>query len=142
MSGIARGILVIEAPERSGSLATARFALDQNRDVFVIPGPISHSNYSGSNQLIRRGAELVTKPEDIFESFGIQAETIAERAKRLETPEEQLIFAALGELSSPADVDTLIEFTRLSVADANKALSFLIIKNIVKESEGGYTLEN
>ena len=73
ISGLSKGVLVIEAPSESGALATARFALEQNREVFVIPGPITHPNFSGSNELIRKGAELVTKPHDIRMAFDMEA---------------------------------------------------------------------
>lgn len=141
VSGLSRGTLVIESPERSGSLATARFAMDQNRDVFVVPGPISHPNFRGSNRLIRNGAQLVTSPEDILEAFGVEMETKI-KMEDLKSEEERLVFAALQKFSRAADVDVIMEATNLTVTDANTALSFLIIKNIVKETEGGYTLTN
>ena len=142
VSGLSRGTLVVEAPERSGSLATARFAMEQNRDVFVIPGPISHSNFSGSNQLIRNGAELVTKPEEILQVLGIETANSTKSRKTFGSKEEKLVFMALKDISCPADVDTLIEITNLGIAEVNTALSFLIIKTIVKETEDGYTLTN
>lgn len=140
VSGLSRGVLVIEAPRESGARVTARHALDQNRDVFVIPGPISHPSYIGSNQLIRQGAELVTKPEEILESFGI--ETVSEKgaAASFETPEEKLIFETLAKLSLPANVDKIIEMTKLESSGVNRALTMLTIKNLIKETEGGYTI--
>ena len=83
VSGLTKGVLVVECPDGSGSLATARFALEQNRDVFVVPGPISHPNFFGSHSLIRQGAELVTKPEEIFEAYGLGIAKIKSRARNL-----------------------------------------------------------
>ena len=56
ISGLSLGIVVIEAPKVSGALATARFAFEQNREVFVVPGPANHRNFYGSPQLLRNGA--------------------------------------------------------------------------------------
>ncbi len=140
VSGLSRGVLVIEAPRESGARVTARHALDQNRDVFVVPGPISHPNYVGSNQLIRQGAELVTKPDEILESFGIETANEKKAAANFETTEEKLIFEALAKLSLPADVDKIIEMTKLESSGVNRALTMLTIKNLIKETESGYTL--
>lgn len=138
VSGLSRGALVIEAPRESGALVTARYALDQNRDVFVIPGPISHPNYIGSNQLIRQGAALVTRSEEILEAFGIEAASEKSTAHNFETPEEKFIFETLVKLSSPATVDKIIEMTKLNAIVVNQTLTVLTIKNIVKETMGGY----
>ena len=71
VSGLSLGVLAVEAPERSGTLATCRFAVEQNRDVFVIPGALNNPNYVGSNALIKIGAALVTEPRDILEPLGL-----------------------------------------------------------------------
>ncbi|OGY98965.1 MAG: DNA protecting protein DprA [Candidatus Liptonbacteria bacterium RIFCSPLOWO2_01_FULL_52_25] len=140
VAGLAKGVLVIEAPERSGSLVTARLALEENRDVFVIPGPVTHPNFKGSHELIRSGATLVTRPEDILEAFGIESEQKNTNEADLENDVEKIIFRALKAFSKPATVDKIIELTELSTSDANRALTFLTLKNIVKETVEGYTL--
>lgn len=139
ISGFSRGTLVIEVPLSSGALVTARFALDQNRDVFVVPGPITHPNFVGSNQLIREGAELITKPEEIMEAFGIETAE-GTRATLVETDAEKKIIAALKNFSSPVGVDKILELTNLNISEANRALAFLTIKNAVKETGDGYSL--
>lgn len=139
VSGLSDGILIIEAPESSGSLATARFALEQNRDVFVIPGPANHPNFTGSHNLIREGAELVTTPEQILQSYGLDDEKVALTADSLNNEERQ-IFEALESSTLPLTVDKIIEITNLRAQVVNQTLSLLIIKHAIKETENGYSL--
>ena len=140
MSGISRGVLIVEAPESSGALATARYAVEQNRDVFVVPGAISATNFKGSHALIRQGAELVTSPDDILDAYGIDKKENAIARAEASSPEEIVILKALAAIGAPADVDKLIVLTRLEPRTVNQALSFLLIRGIVKETEGGYTI--
>ena len=144
VSGISEGVLVIEAPRRSGSLATATFALEQSRNVFVVPGPISHPNFFGSHQLIRQGAELVTAPEEILEAYGIGAKEKVARTKREEnsaTPEEKQVLIALHDASTPLEVDKIIALTKLEPRIANRAITFLLLKQLIKEMDMGYIIE-
>lgn len=69
ISGLSRGVLVIEAPKHSGALITAGLALEQNRDVFALPGSVRSEASFGTNQLIKDGAKPVTCPEDILEEY-------------------------------------------------------------------------
>lgn len=69
IAGLSQGVLIVQAAKRSGALATARYALDEGREVFVAPGAIGDARYEGSNNLLKQGACLVTSVEDIFEAL-------------------------------------------------------------------------
>ncbi len=141
VSGLAMGTLVVEAPERSGSLATARFALEQNRNVYVIPGPINSQNYKGSNSLIKAGAMLVTETTDILKDLNIEPKQLSLEINR-EMPElsaeEVGIFSVIQKAGSPLTVDKIIELSNYEPYTVNKNLTFLILKDIIKESGGHY----
>jgi len=137
VSGLSQGVVVLEAPITSGSLATARFALEQNRDVFVVPGPVNHPNFVGSHALIRQGAELVTGTQEILESLGVTPLKKAEQTRLFSTPEEKIILDALVR-GGPLHVDKIIEVTNLKATLVNQALSLLLLSNIIQETEEGY----
>lgn len=71
VSGLSLGVVIIEAPFRSGAVSTAHHALEQGKEVFVVPGPARHANYLGSHKLIRDGARLVASARDIMEDLGL-----------------------------------------------------------------------
>ena len=73
ISGFSLGVLVIEAPKKSGALITAKLAFKQKRKVFVIPGRIYDKNSTGTNQLIKQGAQVVTSPQDILKSLTLNS---------------------------------------------------------------------
>lgn len=142
VSGLSLGALIIEAPERSGSIATATFALQQNRDVFVIPGPVGHPNFTGSHALIKAGAALVTSPDDIRAAYGEDispAKTNTDKAAEL-SGDEARIYEALQSAGASATVDKLSEIVQLPSYVVSRCLTFMQLKGIIRECDGGYEL--
>ncbi|MEK7463125.1 MAG: DNA-processing protein DprA [Patescibacteria group bacterium] len=140
VSALSLAAIIIEAPEKSGALATARFAIEQNREVLVVPGPANHSNYKGSHKLIREGAGLVTCASEILEDLGIVSPceiSQMEKNKGLAgtakiTDEEKTVLEAINQLGWPVSVDKISEVTKIQVQKINQIIAFLTIKGILK----------
>jgi DNA processing protein len=138
ISGLVRGVLVVEATPNSGSLITARFAAEQGREVFAIPGSI-HSPFSkGCHRLIKDGAKLVETAQDVLEELGLAPARASDRAWA-GTPapdgDAARVLAALGH--DPADVDLLAERTGLDASAIAVALVELELAGQVAQLPGG-----
>ncbi len=136
VSGLSKAIVVVEAPENSGSLVTARFALVQNREVFVVPGPAGHSNYKGSHALIREGARLVSSPNEILEDLNLTP--VAKTLLGHESNESGIL--SVVQVSGPLEFDEIVELTKLETATVNRILSTLLIDGRIKETSHGYKI--
>jgi DNA processing protein len=134
MAGMSHATLLIEAGEKSGTLITARLAMEYNRDVLVVPGSIFSETSKGSNQLLRDGATPITCVEDLHEALGIQNQEKIE-IEEIEncSIEEEIILKLLSE---PRDRNFLLEESGLNVTNLNANLSLLEIKGYVKEAGG------
>ncbi len=141
ISGLSRGILIIEAPERSGSLATAKFALEQDRDIFVIPGNPESLNYKGSNSLLKSGAILVTDPQDILDHYGINTEENIRNSEELSESDREIL-EIIRELGESASAEHIIEASGMEVPEINRMLALLTIKGIIKELSGKYSINS
>ncbi len=136
ISGISRAVLVVEAAMRSGSLITARLALDQNRDVMAVPGNIDSLLSQGTNSLLQQGAKPVLAAADLLEEFGLAAPAY-ERAAASLGPKEKKILDLCGE-NEVKDIDFLVEKLELSTAEAISLTMGLVLKNLIVEDAGGY----
>jgi DNA processing protein len=137
ISGLARGCLVVEATLKSGSLITARLALEQGREVFAIPGSI-HSPFSkGCHRLIKDGAKLVESAQDVLEEFGVttSATNGVDVAAHPRSGVQEAVLDALGR--DPADLDTLCERTGLGADVVAATLAELEIDGLVATQAGG-----
>ena len=142
ISGLSLGVLVIESTLWSGSLITAKWALEQGKEVFAVPGNID-SNYSkGTNKLIKEGAKLVEDINDIVEELGPLAETIhIKDNKKVEdirslslNTQENKIFSLLS--STPRAIDDITTNSGLPSSNVASILMILEVKRLVKQLSG------
>lgn len=135
-AGMSKAALIVEAGEKSGTLITARLALDYNREVLVVPHELGHENGIGCNSLIHDGATLVRSSEDILEALGFKVDAPVQQALPTDlTPGEAAVLEALppgGGLTR----DEVIEGAELSAQETNVALSSLMIRGLVVERLG------
>jgi len=136
MAGISKAVLVIEAEEKSGTLITARMALDYNRDVLAVPGSAFSSNSNGTNKLIKQGATPVTSSEDILEALGFEIERpiLTDKEKYADCSKEELKIIEL--LREPIERNDLVRESGMGIAKANALLSIMEIKDLIKEELG------
>lgn len=134
MAGMCRGIVVIEAAEASGSLITARLALDYDREVFAVPGSIFSPSSAGTNRLIKDGARLITGIQDILGelSLGDRATPTLPSGLMLADldPDESLIYQTLSH--EGLHIDNIIAAVRLETTRVNMALTRLELRGLAK----------
>ncbi len=136
MAGIAKAVLIVEAEEKSGTLITARMALDYNRDVLAIPGSALSQNSKGTNQLIRQGATPITTSEELLEALGFEKNEIeqTDEEKYITCSKEELVILEL--LREPKERDELVRLSGMDIAKTNALLSIMEIKDLIKEEMG------
>ena len=154
ISGLSLGVLVIEAAENSGSLITARLAMEQNREVFAVPGNITSRNSFGTNYLIKgAGAKLVQQWQDVAGELPpeIAAQLLPPPSKKSKkkgglvdqlaltphdlTEHERAVFKLLG-TDTPVQIDTLAEGTKLSITQLTSALLALEMRELIRALPG------
>ena len=141
ISGLSCGVLVVEASNKSGALITARYALDQGREIFAVPGKVSSATSLGTNDLIKQGAKMVTEPAEILDElrcrFSLESLSSPASLKEESTglsSEEQKIVKNLGD--EPISVDDLAAQTGLNVSDLLSILVKLELRKVIKQLPG------
>lgn len=135
IAGMCEGTLVIEAAIKSGSLITARAALESGRDVYAVPGPIHAPLSEGPNNLIKMGAIPVTQPSDIYE---IPVDPNADDSIKIEpaNAEEKEVSHALGQ--TPRHLDELIRATGFEPSVVSRTITMLEMKGTIRHDGGQY----
>ncbi|HWA83780.1 MAG TPA: DNA-processing protein DprA [Fimbriimonadaceae bacterium] len=138
IAGLSLGVVVIEAPERSGALSTVHAANDQGKQVFVVPANIDNLNFKGSHALIRDGATLVDHPDQVLEAFGITASR--PQAKMPEVSEiGSRILAALAE--GPLSAEFIVERSGLETFEVMAEITMLEIDGRIMRDGGKYIVK-
>jgi DNA processing protein len=146
VSGISLGTIIVESGAKGGSLITAEFALDQNKELFAVPGNINARNSEGCNNLIKKGyAKLVMNVDDVLSELSYKIEDLvenkSEKAIKKENPAlnifETKIYNVLNE-TEPINVDSICELTELNVSDCLVNLLTMEFKGLVSQLPGKY----
>lgn len=132
ISGLSDGIIVIEAGERSGSLITVNYALDQGKEVYALPGNINSFYSKGSNKLIRDGAKILLDVKDILEDLGIDYKINSFSNKEDLSKDENYILNLIHK-SESTTIDNLVLDTKLSVENINIITMSLELKGYIKK---------
>ena len=138
ISGLSLGVLVIEADEKSGALITAKCALDQNRDVFAVPGSVLSPKSAGPNTLIQNGAKLVMNAYDIINEYHENLQLFPDKKSggRTKNPTEKKIVDLLDE-HGILFVDDIIRRSAMETSAISVSLSMLEIRGIIKHIGNG-----
>lgn len=134
ISGLAMGVLVTEAPMDSGALITTRFAAEQGRDVFAVPGNVTSRSSVGANRLIQDGARLVLDVRDVLEGLNLHLAPQQMEMRELlpENETEARLLAALTATGEPLHIDELCRATGVAIAEVSGTMVMLELKGLVR----------
>jgi DNA processing protein len=134
ISGLSRGVVVVEAGERSGALITARFAAEQGRDVFAVPGSILHPGSAGCNALIQQGATPLLSVDDVLEQLDMvhmQARIAVRQNVPADEPEGQILALLTAE---PQHINEIMRQAKLPAATVGGLLTLLELKGLARQT--------
>ena len=134
VSGLCLGVVIVEASERSGSLITARLALEQGRDVMAVPSLVSSPLAAGCHRLIRQGAALVESAEHVLEELGLEPKPPA--PSDLEAAGDDIVLKQVE--ATVTSLDAIVAATGLAIEDVLERLTELEIDGLVATDGGGY----
>jgi DNA processing protein len=145
ISGLSLGVVIVEAAEQSGSLITARLAMEQGREVFAVPGNLTSAKSIGPNRLIQDGAKLVMDWRDVVAEFSYELRLLMKRGETAFLPpaqpdlseDEKAVFARIG-LDTPVHIDQLFQSAGISNGAVLTALLGLEMKEVVRELPGKF----
>ena len=133
ISGLSRGVVIVEASDKSGALITARFAAEQGREVFAVPGSILHPGSAGCNALIRDGATPLLSVDELLEALNLTqlTEKIDVRQSVPADPQEQKILTWLS--AQPCHIDDVVRASALEPAQVSSLLAVMELKGLVRQ---------
>ncbi len=134
INGLSRGVVVVEAAERSGALITADFALEEGRDVFAVPGSIFSASSKGTHRLIKQGAKLIDSATDILEEYNIVATKMEPQIVEL-TAEERVVYESLT-YENPLGIEEIAVKTKLGIAVITYIVLQFELRGLVAEHSG------
>ncbi len=146
ISGLSHGVLVVEAAYASGSLVTARYALEQNREVFAIPGSIHNPVSRGCHALLKQGAKLVETSQDVMEELTLfsnissPSPLAGERTRRADEGETEITHPFLKYIDFDATpIDLIIERSGITAEETSSLLLMLELESLIQSIPGGYS---
>jgi len=140
ISGLSRGVLVVEADIISGAIITAKAAVDQNRDVFAIPGSIFAKTSEGTNNIIKTGAKLVTCSDDILEDYGLESKKVKKEKMKGANEMEDRILEVLSD--QPITASEIVRLTELEPSQVNSTLMIMELNKKIKDIGHGKFVSN
>lgn len=142
ISGLSRGIAVVEATRNSGSLITASLALEQGRDVFAVPGSINSFKSTGAHFLIKQGAKLIENADDILNEFGFFGSNIPAKESLSDAPQmlpvmdesEHKLYEIAG--NYPMHMDEIVRLSNMDASEVSSILMKMELKGLLKQLQG------